>query len=147
MRSSKVNGREGEESGSIIGRWKGGELGRMRAGEGDEILIAKVGGGFGAGDEENVGAGAETRGNELVSNDGLSVSCAADAVNTSKGIGWGEDCRENGGRNPSVVLLGVDGAAIVLILVDGGVVKVVGHGVMVSSGTLRVFMLVSEFLR
>jgi hypothetical protein len=147
MRSSRVNGRKGEEAGPVVGRGKGGELGRMRAGEGDEILITEVGGWFGAGDKENVGTGPETRGNELVSNDGFSVSCTADAVNASKGVCWGDDGRENGGRNSSVVLLGMDGAAIVLVLVDGGVVEVVGHGMMISLGTLRVFMLVSEPLR
>ena len=48
-------------------------MGGVGAREGDDILVAKKGARVRAGDEEDVGAAAEARGSELVSNGDFSL--------------------------------------------------------------------------
>ena len=99
----------------------------MFAGEGDEIIIANESAGFGADNEEDVWAGAEPRGSILVSDDCLASDGAA---NGGASLFW--VCRGDDGREKTLEasddLLGVNGAAIVLVDVRAELVVLRVHG-------------------
>jgi hypothetical protein len=119
-------------------------VGGVGAGKGDDILIAEEGTGFWASDEEDVGAAAEARGGEFMSNGNFSLDRAAEAVAALARIVRGDDGREKMCVESPSALLRVDCSAIVLIGVCGEVVRVEGHEGMILSVTRRVFMLVAE---
>jgi hypothetical protein len=151
LRGREVDGWKRDKVCAVICRLCGCERGGVGAGEGDEILIANESAGFGADDEEDVGTGPETGGGKLVADDGFSTGSRAEAAATLASVVRGDDGREKTKVEPSNTLLGVDCAAIVLVGVGGELVRVVGHGMIVSSVTRRVFMLLAvselEFLR
>ena len=99
----------------------------MLTGEGDEILIANESAGFWADDEEDVWATAKPRGDVFMSNDGLTSDRAAKDVAGLFGVGCGDDRRVKG-KGTSDDLLGVNGAAIVLIDVRAELVVLGEHG-------------------
>ena len=83
-------------------------MGGVGAGEGDDILVAKEGTGFWASDEEDVGAAAEARGSELVSNGDFSLDRATEAIAALARIVRGDDGRENMCVESPSALLSVD---------------------------------------
>ena len=96
----------------------------MGTGNGGEVALAEEGAGIGAGDVEDVGSGPEAGGVELVCDDCFSANLAASNAAALMGFRWGDDGGEDGCAEPSDNLTGVEGAAIVLIGVDSGLVRV-----------------------
>ena len=105
--------------GSVVGWGRGAVDGCMGAGERDEVAMLDNGTGFSALNEDDVRVGDEARWNKLVVNGDFSLHCGDKGVTVLVQTARGDDGREKGLVVAAEDLLGVDGAAIVLVTFCG----------------------------
>ena len=136
--------------GSVVGWGHGAVDGCVGAGERDEVAMLDDGTGFGALNEDDVGVGDESRWNKLVANGDFSLRCGDKGVAVLVRTARGDDGREKGLVIAAEDLLGVDGAAIVLISVGDELLRGGRHAMVGSPSSCRVLIRLgvsgSEFL-
>jgi hypothetical protein len=140
-RGDGIGWRKRDDVSSVVGWGCGAEEGLVGTGEGEKVAVLSDRAGFKALDEEDVWVGNESGGNKLVTNGDLSLCRGDSGAAVLVGGPRGDDGREKGLALPSVDLLGVNGASIVLITVGDELFGGGRHAMTGSPPRCRVFML------
>jgi hypothetical protein len=145
-----LGGRKRDDVGSIVGWGHGAVDGCMGTGEREEVTMFDDRAGFGALNEDDVGVGDEMRWNKLVADGDFSLSCGDKGIAVLVRTARGDDGREKGFIVTAEDLLGVNGAAIVLISVGDELLRGGRHAMIGSPSSCRVLIRLevseSEFL-
>ena len=145
-----LGGRKRDNVGSIVGWGRGAVDGCMGTGEREEVAMFDDRAGFSALNEDDVGVGDEARWNKLMANGDFSLSCGDKGVAVLVQTARGDDGREKGLVVAVEDLLGVNGAAIVLISVGNELFRGGRHAMIGSPSSCRVLIRLevseSEFL-